>query len=376
MTMTLQLQSTVRNNGTLEVSLVNIEVPTPGAEEVIVRIEAAPINPSDLGLLFGPADINAASTTERNGLPLLSAPIPSELRAGVSARAEQALPVGNEGAGVVVEAGASDAAQALLGKTVALLGGAMYTQYRCAAASNCLVLAKGVSPRDGASCFVNPLTALGMVETMKLENHSALVHTAAASNLGQMLNKLCLADDVPLVNVVRNPAQVEILNGIGAQYVCNSCDDNFMDTLTDAIAQTNATIAFDAIAGGQLASDILSAMERVAERNSSPSNRYGSTTHKQVYLYGVLDNSPTVLNRSYGMAWGVGGWLLPNFLARVGIDRGNELRQRVASEITSTFASHYTQEISLAEALQVQTAQRYQRKATREKYLINPHKDV
>ena len=376
MTTALQLQSTIRANGRLEVSVVNVEVPAPGAEEVLVRIEAAPINPSDLGLLFGPADISAASTADSNGMPILSAPIPTDLQASVTARMEQALPVGNEGAGVVVEAGTSDAAQALLGKTVALLGGAMYAQYRCASALSCLALPEGTSPRDGASCFVNPLTALGMVETMKLENHSALVHTAAASNLGQMLNKLCLADGVPLVNVVRNPAQVEILNGIGAKYVCNSCDDNFMDNLTEALAETNATLAFDAIAGGQLASQILTAMERVAGRDSSPSNRYGSTTHKQVYLYGVLDSSPTVLNRSYGMAWGVGGWLLPSFLARVGIEKGDELRQRVASEITTTFASHYTQEISLAEALQVQTAQRYQRKATGEKYLINPNKDL
>ncbi|MCZ6772208.1 MAG: zinc-binding dehydrogenase [Proteobacteria bacterium] len=376
MTTTLQLQSTVRANGSLEVSIANVEVPPPEADEVIVRIEAAPINPSDLGLLFGPADISAANTAERNGMPLLTAPIPAELQASVTARVEKALPVGNEGAGVVVEAGTSDAAQALLGKTVALWGGAMYAQYRSASALSCLPLPEGTSPRDGASCFVNPLTALGMVATMKLEHHSALVHTAAASNLGQMLNKLCLADEVPLVNVVRNPAQAEILHGIGAKYVCNSSDDNFMDELTDALAETNATLAFDAIAGGSLASQILIAMERVAGRDSSPSNRYGSTTHKQVYLYGVLNSSPTVLNRSYGMAWGVGGWLLPNFLARIGTEKGDELRQRVASEITTTFASHYTQVISLAEALQVQTAQRYQRKATGEKYLINPNKDL
>ena len=289
---------------------------------------------------------------------------------------DKSLPVGNEGAGVVVEAGTSEAAQALLGKTVALLGGAMYAQYRCAPALSCLLLPAGTSPREGASCFVNPLTALGMVETMKLERHSALVHTAAASNLGQMLNKLCLADGVPLVNVVRKPAQVDILKAIGAEYICNSCDDDFMEHLTEALAETNVTLAFDAIGGGPLASQILTAMERVAGRNLSPSNRYGSTTHKQVYLYGVLDSAPTVLNRSYGMAWGVGGWLLPNFLARVGIDKGNELRQRVASEITTTFASQYTQEISLAEALQVQIAQRYHRKSTGEKYLINPNKDL
>ena len=360
----------------LEVTVARVDVPTPGADDVIVRIEAAPINPSDLGLLFGPADIGAASTAQRNGLTILSAPIPSERQAGVTARIDQSLPVGNEGAGVVVEAGASDAAQALLGKTVALLGGAMYVQYRCVSAPSCLPLPEGTSARDGASCFVNPLTALGMVETMKMEDHSALVHTAAASNLGQMLNKLCLADGIPLVNIVRTAAQAEILKGIGAKYVCNSSDGSFIGDLTEALAETGATLAFDAIAGGQLASQILTAMERVAARKLSGLNRYGSTTCKQVYLYGGLDTSPTVLERSYGMAWGIGGWLLPSFLARAGLDKGNELRQRVAREISSIFASHYTQEISLAQALQVETAKRYQRKATGEKYLINPNKDV
>ena len=376
MTTALQLQSTVRANGMLEVSVVPVEVPTPGPDEVLVRGEAAPINPSDLGLLFGPADISAARTEKRDGLEILCAPIAHALQAGVSARTEQALPVGNEGAGIVVAAGASAAAQALQGKTVALLGGAMYAQYRCASAASCLELPTGTSPREAASCFVNPLTALGMVETMKMEGHSALVHTAAASNLGQMLNKVCLADGVGLVNIVRNLAQAELLKDLGARYVCNSSADNFMHDLIEALAETNATLPFDAIAGGDLASQILTAMERVAERDPSPSNRYGSTTHKQVYLYGVLDSSPTILNRSYGMAWGIGGWLLPSFLAKVGLPKGNELRQRVAKEIKTTFASIYTEEISLAEALRPETAQRYQRKATGEKYLINPHKDV
>jgi NADPH:quinone reductase-like Zn-dependent oxidoreductase len=307
---------------------------------------------------------------------VLSAPIAPAQQANLSARVEQPLPVGNEGAGRVIRAGSSDAAQALLGKTVAVLAGGMYTQYRCVPAASCLALPDGVTAREGASCFVNPLTALGMVQTMVLEGHSGLVHTAAASNLGQMLNKVCAADGIPLVNIVRNKAQAELLRGIGARYVCNSSDSDFKDRLTDALDETRATIAFDAIGGGHLASDILSAMERVAGRNPSPANRYGSTTHKQVYVYGSLDQSETNLDRTYGMAWGIGGWLMPSFLARVGPEKAQAMRERVAREITTTFASQYTQEISLAEALDAEIARRYQRKATGEKYLLNPNKGL
>jgi len=370
----LQLRSTVKESGTLEITLAEIDIPTPGDDEVVIRVEAAPVNPSDLGLLFAGADISQASAAGTPDALVLTAPIPQTALGGAKARFGQALAVGNEGAGVVIDAGSSPAAQALIGKTVAVLGGAMYAQYRCMPAAGCLVLPEGVSSRDGASCFVNPLTALGMVETMKLEGHSALVHTAAASNLGQMLVKLCLIDDVPLVNIVRSDAQADLLGGLGAEFVCNSSDPDFMDQLTDALDATGATLAFDAIGGGDLASKVLTCMERVAGRNPKPSDRYGSTTHKQVYLYGALDTGNTVLDRTYGMAWGVGGWLMPNFLARVGGARSAELRERVAAEIGTTFASHYTDEISLAEALDVKIAQRYQRKATGEKFLIKPQK--
>ncbi|MFT4561156.1 MAG: NADPH2:quinone reductase [Gammaproteobacteria bacterium] len=370
----IQIRSTVRDTGVLELSLVETEVPAPGPKEIVLRVDATPINPSDLGLLLSAAEMSAASRVERDGQSILTAPIAPERQAGLAQRMNQSLPVGNEGSGEVVAAGSSDAAQALLGKTVAVLGGAMYSQYRCVAARACLELPEGVSAKDGASCFVNPLTAIGMVETMKLENHLGLVHTAAASNLGQMLVKLCEADGVPLVNIVRSDAQADLLNGLGASHVCNSGAASFMDDLTAALAATNATVAFDAIGGGQLPSQILTAMERVASSNPAPENRYGSTTHKQVYSYGMLDTSPTILDRTYGMAWGIGGWLLTAFLARIGSEKAQALRQKVAREITTTFASHYTDEISLAEALQVDVAQRYHRKATGEKFLINPHK--
>lgn len=371
-----QLQSTVRDSGQLEVTLESVATPQPGDEEVVISVEATPINPSDLGLLFAGADLSKARNVERDGVVLLTAPIASEQLTKLGPRLEKPLPVGNEGAGQVIRAGSSDAAQALLGKTVAVLGGGMYAQYRCVPAASCLVLPEEVTAREGASCFVNPLTALSMVETMKLEGHTAIAHTAAASNLGQMLHKLCDADSVPLVNIVRSQAQADLLRDLGARYVCNSSDSDFMDRLTDALEQTGATIAFDATGGGRLASNILTAMERVAERNPSPGNRYGSTTHKQVYLYGSLDTSETVLDRTYGMAWGIGGWLVLNFLTRVGPQKTQEMRELVAREITTTFASHYTQEISLAEALDADTARRYQRKATGEKYLLNPNKGL
>ncbi len=372
MTTGLQLQSNVTASGVLEITLEDIEFPAPGENEVLIRVEASPVNPSDLGLLLAGADLSASSSSGTPDRPKLTASLSPAGIAAAKARLDQPLPVGNEGAGVVVEAGDAPEAQALMGKTVAVLGGAMYAQYRVMPARNCLVLPDGVTPREAASCFVNPLTALGMVETMKLEGHSALVHTAAASNLGQMLLKLCQTDGVPLVNIVRKQSNVDLLRALGAEHVCNSEAPDFLDSLTDALDKTGATLAFDAIAGGPLASDILSCMERVAARNPRPEDRYGSTTHKQVYLYGVLETGPTVLDRSYGMAWGVGGWLMPNFLTRIGAERAGELRARVAREITGTFASEYTAEISLAGALDAETARGYQRKATGEKYLIAP----
>lgn len=363
-----QIQSTVRADGTLQIAVETVPTPTPKDAEVIVRVGAAPINPSDLGLLFGGADM----TTARIENGTVVADIPEAMQRAMKARVGQALPVGNEGAGVVVAAGESELAQSLLGKTVAILGGAMYADYRCMPTKQCLVLPEGTTPAEGASCFVNPLTALGMVETMRREGHTALVHTAAASNLGQMLQKICLADGVDLVNIVRKPEQVKILKDIGAKYVCNSSEPDFMDKLIEALAATNATIAFDATGGGKLASQILTAMEAAQSRKAGEFSRYGSTTYKQVYIYGGLDRSPTELTRSFGMAWGLGGWLLTPFLQKIGFEEAEKLRQRVAREVKTTFASHYAKEISLEEALTLEAIAVYGKQATGEKYLINP----
>jgi NADPH2:quinone reductase len=372
----LQLRSEIRSDGVLEISLAEVPIPEPGEDEVLVRVEAAPINPSDLGLLFGPADVRTVKSSGTASRPVVRAEVPEKLMRAVSGRIDRALPVGNEGAGVVVKAGASDAAQALLGKTVSMFGGAMYAQYRCIPAAQCLVLPEGTTPAEGASCFVNPLTVLGMVETMRLEGHTALVHTAAGSNLGQMLIKVCAKDGVDLVNIVRKPEHVALLQGLGAQYVCNSSEPSFMDDLTEALVATGATLAFDATGGGKLASQILTCMERAASRTATEYSRYGSTVHKQVYIYGGLDRSPTQLTRNFGMAWSIGGWLLHQFLAKVGPEAAQKLRDRVAAEIKTTFASHYAKEISLAEALQLDAIAVYGKQATGEKYLINPNKGL
>ena len=370
----LQLQSLVTETGTLELSLTTVPVPTPGEDEVLVKVEASPINPSDLGLLFGMADMSTAQSGGTAEAPTITAEIPEKLRGAVAARFGHAMPVGNEGGGVVVEAGSGDLAQSLMGKTVGILGGAMYTQYRVIKAKECLAMHDGVTSEESASCFVNPLTALGMVETMKTEGFSALCHTAAASNLGQMLQKICLNDGIDLVNIVRKQEQLDILKNIGAQHVCNSNEDSFMNDLTDAIAGTGAYIAFDATGGGALASNLLSCMEAAAQKSTSSYNRYGSDQYKQVYIYGGLDRTTTTLSRNFGMQWGLGGWLLPPFLQKIGPKEADRLRQRVADEIKTTFASHYTREISLAETLSLDAINTYGKMATGEKYLINPNK--
>ena len=371
-TTALQLRSLVRSSGELEVSLQEVPVPEPGTDEVLVRIEATPINPSDLGLLFGPADMSTLQVAGSVERPVVSARIPEKFMKAMAGRADESMPVGNEGAGTVVKAGASPAAQALLGRTVAVIGGAMYAQYRCMAASQCLVLPADASAADGASCFVNPLTALGMVETMKREGHKALVHTAAASNLGQMLNRICLKDGISLVNIVRKPEQAALLREQGAKYVCSIASPNFIDELTDALAATGATIAFDAIGGGKLAGQILTCMEAAINRNAKEYSRYGSAVHKQVYLYGMLDTSPTEVVRNFGMAWAMGGWLLFQFLQKIGPAAAQTLRERVAAELKTTFASHYTRTVSLAEALTPAAIAVYAKRATGEKFLIDP----
>lgn len=363
-----QIQSTVRSDKTLRLAVENVPIPEPDGSEVIVRVEAAPINPSDLGLLFGGADMSTARVEDG----AVIADIPEAMFRAMGPRMDQSLPVGNEGAGVVIAAGDSELAQSLMGKTVAILGGAMYSRYRCIKAKQCLVMPEGTTPAEGASCFVNPLTALGMVETMRLEGHTALVHTAAASNLGQMLQKVCLADGIDLVNIVRKPEQAEILKGIGAKHVCNSSDPDFMEALIEALVATGATIAFDATGGGKLASQILTAMEVAANRTATEFSRYGSTTYKQVYIYGGLDRGVTELTRGFGMSWGLGGWLLTPFLQKIGFDEAQKLRERVAAEVKTTFASTYVAEVSLAEALTLEAIATYGKQATGEKYLINP----
>ena len=369
----LQLRTEVSDTGQLTLRLQEVQFPAPGEDEVLVKVEASPINPSDLGLLFGPADLTQATFSGTAELPEVTAQVPESLLRQISARADQSLPAGNEGAGQVIAAGSSDAAQSLLGKTVAILGGAMYAQYRVLKANQCLLMNEGVSARQGASCFVNPLTALGMVATMRDEGHSALLHTAAASNLGQMLVKICLKDQVPLVNVVRKAENVELLKSLGAQHVLNSSDDDFMESLIAVLTQTNATIGFDATGGGKLGGLILTAMEAAQAAKMGEFSRYGSTQHKQLYIYGGLDRSPTTFNRSFGMAWGLGGWLLTPFLQKIGPAAAQVLRQRVADEITTTFSSHYTQSVSLPEMLARENIEVYARQATREKFLVTPH---
>jgi NADPH:quinone reductase-like Zn-dependent oxidoreductase len=370
----LQLRSLVKKSGELELSLVNIPTAEPADDEVVVRIEATPINPSDLGLLIGPADMSTAKVSGTKDAPVITAQMPEAVMRMMTARLDQSLPVGNEGAGVVIRTGPSDAAKALMGKTVACVGGAMYTQYRVLKVRDVMELPAGATAADGASWFVNPLTALGMTETMRREGHKALVHTAAASNLGQMLNKICLKDGIPLVNIVRSKEQADILHKIGAKHVVDSTSPTFMDDLTNALVETGATLAFDAIGGGKLVGQILTCMEIAANKTAKVYSRYGSSVYKQVYIYGGLDTRPTELNRAFGMAWGIGGWLLTPFLMKIGHAEGQRLRQRVVDELKTTFASHYTQVVSLQEALQLNHIAVYGKRATGEKYLINPNK--
>ncbi|MBV1878737.1 MAG: zinc-binding dehydrogenase [Pseudomonadales bacterium] len=367
-----EIRSTITSAGKLSLDITSVPMPTPKAGEVLIKVEATPINPSDLGLLLGPADVSSLQITGTGDNTRAIMDVPAATMPAMAARMDESMPVGNEGAGIVVATG--DGAEALMGKTVGVAGGAMYAQYRCVPASACLVMNAGTSSAEAASCFVNPLTALSMVETMKMENHTALVHTAAASNLGQMLVKICLADDVQLVNIVRKTEQVEQLKALGAKYICNSSAADFKQQLVEALVATGATLAFDATGGGKLAGQILSAMEVAANKTAKEYSRYGSTTYKQVYIYGGLDTSPTFVNRNFGMCWGMGGWLLTPFIGRMGMEKFGELRQRVANEIKTTFASHYTRQVSLAEALSADAIAAYSQQATGTKFLIQPHK--
>ena len=363
-----QLKSKISAEGLLTISIDEEEIPEPKDGEVLIKVQATPINPSDLGLLVGPADITSINEIEKG--KKVEMRVPENLIRSVSARLDQNLPVGNEGAGLVESAGKG--AEDLIGKTVGLAGGAMYSEYRCVSASNCLVMNEDTTAEQAASCFVNPLTALGMVETMKMENHKGLVHTAAASNLGQMLIKICLSENVPLVNIVRKDEHVELLRSLGADHVCNSSSDSFMEDLVNTLIETGATLGFDATGGGKLASQILTAMEIAANKSATEYSRYGSDQFKQVYIYGGLDRNPTTLTRSFGFSWGLGGWLLTPFIGKIGIERFGELRQKVADEIHTTFESKYSKIISLEEALYEENILSYTKQATGDKFLIKP----
>ncbi len=369
----LQLHSLVREDGNLQLSLEEQAMPVPGPNEVVVKIDAAPINPSDLALMNAFADVSKATQSGSIERPVITAPIAPGAMAILKGRIGESLPVGNEGAGEVVAAGESEAAQAMIGKIVGFFGGETFGQYRCINLMQCLPLEEGTTAVQGASCFVNPMTVLGMIETMRSEGHSAIVHTASASNLGQMMNRICLDEGIPLVNIVRRQEQVAMLKEQGAKVVLNSSDADYRQQLLAAIAETGATLAYDPIGGGDQASVVLSTMEAVEVAKLTAYDRYGSSTHKQLYVYGLLDRGPIVLNWAFGFAWGIGGWLLTHFLQRAGVEKVMQMQARVAREIHTTFASHYTAEVSLAEMLKVETLQAYSRQATGEKYLIRPH---
>ena len=368
----LNLRSLVTDDGHLQLILKEAPVPEPGDDDVVVRIEATPINPSDQATLIFPADVSTGKTSGSGADTVYSAKLKAGIESRVKPRIGKPLPAGNEGAGTVVKAGSSKAAQALLGKTVAVMDGALYCQYRKVNVMQCMPLNEGTTAREAASSFVNPLTALGFVETMRAEGFKAIVHTAAASNLGQMLNRICLNDGIDLVNIVRKPEQVELLKSQGAKYVLNSSDDNFMRDLTAAIEATEAYVAFDATGGGDLGSRILTCMEKAALKDTELPGPYGSNIFKQLYIYGSLDMSPTVINRNFGFSWGINAWLLTPFIQKVGPEKTQELQKRVANELTTTFASHYSDEISLTDALQADVVAEYSKQATGKKFLINP----
>ncbi|HEY1552765.1 MAG TPA: hypothetical protein VGG28_33275 [Kofleriaceae bacterium] len=358
------LHSTLSADGHIHLALANVELGEPGPDEVIVRIDAAPVNPTDLVLMLAMADLSKA--TVRGGE--LIAPVSPHVLAVFPGRIDRALPIGTEGAGTVIAAGAN--AQALVGKVVAAAGGGMFATHRKLPAVAVRELPAGRTAEDGASSFVNPMTALSFVETMRAEGHKAIVHTAAASNLGQMLVKICAADGVPLVNIVRRAAQVEQLRGVGAAHVVDSSATTFAADLVSAIAATGATLAFDAIGGGSQVSQILDAMERVAARSMTTFSHYGSTTFKQAYVYGSLDRSPTTLVRTFGLSWSIGGYLVSNALRKLGGEAYGRMVKRVMSELTTTFASSYKAKIALDQLLDPDTVRACAAMTTGEKYLI------
>ena len=365
----LALRSTLRRNGDVEIALEQVRVPAPEGG-VVVEMLAAPIHPADMTLLFARADPGTAERVQRDGKTV------TVLRAGDAAaqaqasRVDVATAVGMEGAGRVVEAGPSDAAQALLGRLVAVRGNGVYARYNRIALEDILPLPDDVSASEGAAAFINPLTVLGMVELMRDGGFGGLVHTAAASTIGQMLCRLCREEGIGLVNIVRRPEQVELLRSIGAEHVCDMSGPDFEDELLRALVATGATLAFDATGGGDLASRILNLMERALPKPEGYQH-YGSNIRKKVFIYGTLDPSPLVLLKNYGLAWDLGGYLVFHFLESIGPERAEGLKRRVVEGLKTTFAMQYSHKISLAEACDPDVLRGAGRRATGEKYLID-----
>jgi NADPH:quinone reductase-like Zn-dependent oxidoreductase len=360
-----QLTSTLAADGTLTNAIVETTFPDPGGRQVLVKMAAAPINPSDLGLLFASADVERAQFSPGK----VVAQMPEAMTRASAARHGMAMPAGNEGSGTVVATGDDPAAQALMGKRVACVPGAAYAEYAVCDANLCMELPADVTFEQAASSFVNPMTALGFVETMRAEGFTGIVHAAAASNLGQMLVRICAEDGVPLVNIVRSQAQVDLLKGIGAEHVLDMTAPDFMARLIAAIEQTGAMIGFDPIGGGTLAGQLLTAMNAAAGKGQAFS-RYGSSAPKKVCIYGALDTGPTILNRSFGLTWDLAGWLLFPFLTQAGAATAARMRARVMAGLTTTFASHYKARVGLDDMLSPDAVREYNARRTGEKYLV------
>jgi NADPH:quinone reductase len=363
----LALQSTISSQGRFELKLEELRLSAPAADEIVVQMEAAPINPADLLGMFGPVDKSTLVADGTPDSPILRGQVPESRLSSVAARWDRPIFLGNEGAGAVVDAGGD--VKELVGRKVAFRDGT-YCLFRVLKAADCLLLPDGVSARDGAAACINPLTALSMIETMRREGHSAIVHTAAASNVGQMLNRVCLEDNIGLVNIVRDSRGAELLRAAGAKYVLDSTKQDFHSHLVDAVVATGATIAFDAIGGGPLLSQILTAMEIVNLRQSSAFSRYGSSRLKQVYVYGLLDPSPKIIEGNIGTAWSVAGWLMSWSLEKFAIETITRMRKRVTDGLKTTFATHYGAEISLRELLHPEMVKRYTKAGTGKKFLV------
>lgn len=366
-----RILSTLGKDGTITVELAPLSLPAPTGSAVVVQVEAAPVNPSDTALMFAAADVANARFSDGR----IVANVPDPIVRAMEARHALPLQVGNECAGTVVAAGEHPAAQALIGKKVACTTGTGFATHTVADAAMVMALDEGITAEQGASSFVNPMTALGFVETMKREGFTGIVHTAAASNLGQMLVKICAADGIPLVNIVRSEQQVALLRDLGAQQVLNAAVPDFASQLADAISETGAMMAFDPIRGGTLANQIIVAMERAAKRANAdaPFTIYGSNIPKRLYVYGVLDFAPLMLSPGTDFAWQMGGWLLPNFLQSAGTDVMGRMRTRIQAELTTTFSSHYTARIGLAELLKPGVVKDYIAARTGQKYLLRPN---